>query len=573
MSQQDKIFENFPVVPDQVTLQKYLALPILEGPQSVTSVEIDSSVANPNNITFNVQPVPGSLISPLLLATFNMTVNVSTVDTGLAANAYPLSFGELTCFSDYPLMSLIQDTHVVIDGATVNEETAEVWPIRKNFIDPEHEKRWMHLQPTARDTLLIYDDCLAVNSMATSSPFFAYGGQNNKSRGWYIGDVESPLSISSNQQQGATPAVKTASFTIQMTSPLLISPFSEDPNQPGYDVRNRMSISLNLKNTNSMNFLKNVATTGIKITSISFSGVSACKLRVFYYNPPVSRPLADRSSRTFKTYTRTQINLPNVPTAGGITTLTSPSVNLGVTPERLIVAARKQVANYNCNEPDIYLPLQSVSVNYDNQSNLLSNCSVDQYFNMTRESGYNVDYPTFSGKVLGDALVSGTLNILPTTCSPYVFQFSKHIPNRAFLSPNSIQNVNASVKCVIGNQSAALNGATGYELVVLYEHLSLLVFENGQGITFDNGLFTRQDNVDASSKTVEAESSMSGGYNFMVKSMRKMKNGDGKMKLMEKINELERKVGELSTGSGKASGKASGQDYNNALIAKLKNHK
>ena len=66
---------------------------------------------------------------------------------------------------------------------------------------------------------------------------------------------------------------------------------------------------------------------------------------------------------------------------------------------------------------------------------------------------------------------------------------------------------------------------------------------------------------------------MTGGYNFMVKSMRKMKNGDGKMKLMEKINELERKVGELSTGSGKASGKASGQDYNNALIAKLKNHK
>ena len=118
---------------------------------------------------------------------------------------------------------------------------------------------------------------------------------------------------------------------------------------------------------------------------------------------------------------KAKINLPNVPTAGGITTLTSQSVNLGVTPERLIVAARKQVANYNCNEPDIYLPLQSVSVNYDNQSNLLSNCSVDQYFNMTRESGYYVDYPTFSGKVLGFAETSGTLNILPTTCFEYIF--------------------------------------------------------------------------------------------------------------------------------------------------------
>ena len=109
-----------------------------------------------------------------------------------------------------------------------------------------------------------------------------------------------------------------------------------------------------------------------------------------------------------------------------------------------------------------------------------------------------------------------------------------------------------------------------------YEHDAILVMQNGSATPFLNGLITHQQNVDASTMTATvAPSSELKGGNFARRalfSMRREKKeaGMSKKMLADEIHKLKLKLDEMGTsGSGKASGKASGYD-SNALFSKLR---
>ena len=573
MSQQDKIFNPYPSLDPALNLKSTLGLPVYEGAQNISSFKQSASTANSSNITWNYTPIPGTIVSPVVLCRIKPVV---TVQAGLAllATENVLEFGKSTCFSDYPVMEMINSSTVTIDTAQVDDETAQIWPLRKNLLSEEEENLYMKMQPVARDYLLNYTDYTGLEQV---SPFTGFGGEKDYSRGSYIGDSSQVLNVTANPVGDATTA-KNGTFTVSMTSPLLVSPFGMSPNSSGFDIRNKLTVSLNLKQLSQMSFLKSSLASGLTVTSLTLQP-SDCELIFFVYTPSIGRPLPAKSSHSYKKYTRTQLNI-NLPAVGTPVNVTSPSVNLGTVPTRAIIAGRRVVNEVNCNIPHSYLPLSNVSVNFDGQSNLLSNCSQSQYFAMSVESGMrHTDYQKFSGSVLTgppagtNAAADLQTFTKPTVCSPVYLTFGKHIQTRSFASPNTIQNVNCYVSANVSNQNVP---AGGYEFTVVYENDAIIVSENGVSINFSTGLLTNDD-VLASMKQEPvnwlSNLPMTGGMNWMDKSMRKVKDNSKKEMLYKQIEDLKDKVERLEmSGNGRASGRASGSELNNALLNKLKQH-
>ena len=351
MSQQDKIFNPYPSLDPALNLKSTLGLPVYEGAQNISSFKQSASTANSSNITWNYTPIPGTIVSPVVLCRIKPVVTVQS-GAGLLATQNVLEFGKSTCFSDYPVMEMINSSTVTIDTAQVDDETAQIWPLRKNLLSEEEENLYMKMQPVPRDYLLNYAD---YTGLEQASPFTGFGGEKDYSRGSYIGDSSQVLNITANPI-GDGAAAKTGIFTVSMTSPLLVSPFGMSPNSSGFDIRNKLTVSLNLKQLSQMSFLKSSLASGLTVTSLNLQP-SDCELIFFVYTPSIGRPLPAKSSHSYKKYTRTQLNI-NLPNVGTPVNVTSPSVNLGTVPTRAIIAGRRVVNEVNCNIPHSYLPLK-----------------------------------------------------------------------------------------------------------------------------------------------------------------------------------------------------------------------
>ncbi len=62
------------------------------------------------------------------------------------------------------------------------------------------------------------------------------------------------------------------------------------------------------------------------------------------------------------------------------TTLQSTDLQLSGMPDKLIIFARKHVADLRCNDTDLYSIITNISINFNNQAGLLSSMSQEQLF-------------------------------------------------------------------------------------------------------------------------------------------------------------------------------------------------
>jgi hypothetical protein len=567
-NQYDPVLNN--VIPE-------VKVPVISGAQEINAFKQAASTASSSGITWNYLPIGGTLVSPLVYWQQTMTV---TVQGGKAGSFTPntrtvLDIGGVHSFSRYPLLSMINNSIVTMDTATISEEYGEVWDATNQLIDSNSEKKWSSLQPVGPDVYAVNANIPAGD---VHSPFVGFGKSVDEyNRGGF--SISNVTAITNPVGDGAS--IQTATFTCTMTTPLLVKPFSlrADAVDGGFDLRNKLTVNLMFKQLSNMNFIRNKDAVPLTITNITMQNSDA-NLLMFVYMPHPTKPIPVRSSHVYHHITRSQINF--TPAAqGSKTSITSPSINLGVMPEKIIIFARKLKSQATPQDADAFLHIDNVSISLDGKSNLLSNATDQQLYNFSVEAGLQrKSWSVYSGSIVsaGNGNAADTLvTTLPTVSAPVYLDVGRHVQTNALAVPNEIGNFNCFVKCDVYSQFAP--GASNYELVVLYLHRAILTLQNGVGVVLNSGLLDRSEVLSVLNEPSQMwkDYKLYGGANWFEKEIYKNKKGKKDYGHLEnKLADLEEKYRQMEEkhrakeGEGRASGRASGFDPSQALIAKMK---
>jgi len=575
---ENKVFSTYnqydPVLSNVISEVK---VPVISGAQEINAIKQAASSASASGITWNYLPIGGTLVSPLVYWEQTMTV---TVSAGAVGNYTPtdqnvLDFANTHSLSRYPLLSMINNSIVTMDTATISEEYGEVWDATNQLIDTNSEKKWSSLQPVGPD---VYAVNSAIPANDLHDPFVPFGKSLDEyNRGGFsiskITTITNPV--------GTNAAAQVASFKFTMTTPLLVKPFSlrADAVDGGFDLRNKLTVNLMFKQLSNMNFIRNKSAVPLTVTNIDFQNSDA-NLLMFVYMPHPTKPIPVRSSHVYHHITRSQINF--TPAAvNGSTSITSPAINLGVMPEKIIIFARKLKSQATPQDADAFLHIDNVSISLDGKSNLLSNATDQQLYNFSVEAGLQrKSWSVYSGNVitaLDKSAENKLVTSVPTVSAPVYLDVGRHVQTNALAVPNEIGNFNCFVKCDVVSQFAP--GASNYELVVLYLHRAILTLQNGVGVVLNSGLLDRSEVLSVLNEPSQMwkDYKLYGGANWFEKEIYKNKKGKKDYGHLEnKLADLEEKYRQMEEkhrakeGEGRASGRASGFDPSQALIAKMK---
>jgi hypothetical protein len=268
------------------------------------------------------------------------------------------------------------------------------------------------------DRYVSYDDA----SLAVNSPINGYSDQTTVGEApngaWYDigftnvagGDIASPNwgDAGYTAAVGATQNVylKFSSIEKIVLSPFIFADSAEW--ETGLFGINNIQFVFNMKG-GEQRCLRNCSSSGVVINSVTLHPVNGspfegAQLNVQYLTPSLDIPLPAKSVVPYLEFPRyINANLSDIQ-AGASSTVSSTTIVLPQIPDMLIIYAKPQNYNdYTTNLPDLtvgdyYLPIDNISLNFDNFSGLLSSHKAWQLYSMAVHNGLEMTYEQWFGK-------------------------------------------------------------------------------------------------------------------------------------------------------------------------------
>ena len=217
------------------------------------------------------------------------------------------------------------------------------------------------------------------------------------------------------------------------------------------------------------------------------------------------------------------------------------SLQLNQIPDKLIIFVRKLASNQSYGDPDVALPINNISINFNNMSGILASASQVQLFQMTRENGCSSNYLDFTGAAMstrqgviayngqgvppytgvqnnvtavnalygatggpGNAATTLSQNtyiqqVVATSGSYLCLEFGKDIQlTEDFYAPGSLGNFNLQVQIGVNNYNGyGYDSSNPCEIVLITMNSGVFVCERGTSSTY-TGILTKQDVLEAS---------------------------------------------------------------------------
>jgi hypothetical protein len=489
-----------------------------------------------------------------------------------AAPAGGCGYGQYASLAPYPLHQLMTVASATINNNTVSINIRDVLPFIVRALDKGYLNSFNGMSATATDSLLKYSSgvSLASNPLGGGVPTLDTDMVGRGSI--YLKGYSCTVGTPTNQT--------TEVFTFHISEPLMISPFIYcDPksNAQGFYGIQNMNIVLNIGDTSrcfrgfdgvdgitssgtysatqryaspagdaiaalaavpaagstfrSLPVIKSV-TKGSTITPVfqntfllfTFltphpSDLMPARNIVPYYELP--RYITSLSTPTVITPTVAAPNtfLP-VDTNGG-TQLISQTLQLNQIPDRLVLMVRKPLGQQSFGDSDSFLPIRKVSINFNNNSGILSAARCEDLYRMSKDNGSNQSWNEWVGCVatpvvsltavdealpylqvpvvsqITQALPSATsFNVIPTCGSCLMLEFGKDIQLiEDFFSSGSLGNFNVQVQLAVDNYNQSIGSTV--EMVMITMNSGVFVCERGTSSTY-TGILTRADVLEAS---------------------------------------------------------------------------
>lgn len=228
----------------------------------------------------------------------------------------------------------------------------------------------------------------------------------------------------------------------------------------------------------------------------------------------------------------------------------SQTLQLNQIPDKLVIFVRKPLGQQKYGDSDAFLPIRSITINFNNNSGILSSARTQDLYRMSKDNGSNQSWNEWCGYVntpYTTTTNSGSL-IIPkrfpgsdTTVAPInssfvsaatvgsclMLEFGKDIQLvEDFFAPGSLGNFNIQVTVAVENNNPSISTSEtsilgNAELVMITMNSGVFVCERGTSSTY-TGILTRADVLEASEQDAYSRSDVKrmvgGGFLDMLKS-------------------------------------------------------
>lgn len=443
----------------------------------------------------------------------------AALNTGVA-----LSCDSLNAF---PVSQCMQTIQATINNTTVSMNVQDTLNALLRFHDSRDLNEYMGLCPYLVDRMGVY------NAPANSSSAFQSQGVTVLDEA-FLPRSAYPVRITAGTVvTPATAAATTVNVEFECWEPLLVSPFiwaKPEVNCQGiYGVQN-ISVVANFGSALRMvRHLSQRIAAGDCVSSATITGVriNNAQLYLNYLTPQPSSVMVPRNVVPY-------VEVPRYYLADGISIgasaltnrslieatpatgeVRSNNLQLNQIPDKLIIAFEPtSVAGTsygaNLSVPDFYAVINRLSLNFNNQSGLLSTWTEKDLFHASRDAGSKQSWSEFSGQIqapaiaqngldrntpITTALTFGPLN-LPTSGSIVMLQFGKDIELPDYYAPGSIGNFNLQINANISHFQPA---SCTYRMLVITVNSGVFVTEKGTSNPY-TALLRKEDVLNASSQ-------------------------------------------------------------------------
>ena len=505
---------------------------VCKGGQSVTPAQFNAISASASNHSFNIQcPSQETILDRKVIWRCTTSIKVTIALAGTFTTALPtvgqvLGYGcnnvnfPSSSLGAFPLHQLCSTMTSTINNTNVTINIRDVLPFILRFNDKRTLSRYNGTTPTAFDVYQKYSD--AVGSINNPLGSFSNSADNDLvQRGAFAVDITAydnttgsvgPVALDAEAQPGHN-----YTFTITFTSaePLLLSPWMfANPaynNQGMYGIQN-LNFVFNIGDCSRVfrTSVKQYPSLASVIPNNEYGQIGPAvltndpfqnsQLLFTFLTPHPSDMMPARNVVPYYELPRFISTNIGAIASGFPATVTTQTLQLNQIPDKLIVAVRKQMGQQKNNDADCFLPINSVSIQFNNQAGILSSATQQDLYQMSVKSGSNQSWYEFCGKANTSASNTASA-IVKTSGSILCLEFGRDIqlPEDWYAS-GSLGNFNLQVQLnVLNNTEDNIDNTNPYEIVLITMNSGVFVCERGTSQVY-TGILTKQDVIDASSK-------------------------------------------------------------------------
>lgn len=466
---------------------------------------------------------------------------------------------------DFPLTNAIRNIEIDFDGTTKTVNIADIFPAAKYYCYTEEEmKTWSTLSPTLLDNNFFFNTGANSNVLAGYSnsglSFVPSRGQfsvksYNVRRNNQTGGVQayfrlsydfcepiyiSPLNLNASQSFREPGIVGMSNFKIQITWKTPNEIFSSCfclpiMNDEAYIGNSRFVFNVTPESNATLTFPalleRGTDYNGINVNDWTInSKIENIKCLIGIITLPDTRIVPEVNTYNWIDYDvkKKAYSIggnPNQPTKErffsdnfslstvphGILIWASPTTNGRLYSNILGTSSgTPNTAIPVFSLPDIFLPISNVSLDIANQTNVMSNYSPEQLFQINCDNGYK--FYNYSNTGMGGNYISSqsfsndtNLNVLFPRGAPLYLKFGKNIElSDSSISPGTGLNFNVSYNLDVLNMTP---NAMDFTVTTIFIYEGVFTIGVEKGSSFATSLLTRQNVIDAATSNVAIDSS------------------------------------------------------------------
>ena len=516
-------FEKVLVKDPRLDVVDSIKYAVVKGGQNVTASPFGAISESDSQVIWNIQvPSEQTIID-------RRVIWFSTLQFTTGAESGTQIYGVTWSLASFPLHQLLTNMSVTINNNTVSCNINDALPAIIRLLCCDDLQAFNSGTPTFADTQAWYNNTVHFNNL--NSPLNSlWGCTDNRvpHRGCYA------------PKNNPSVGVAQTAWVFELYEPLLISPFifsNLRANSQGFYGIQNMNIILNKGGLPNRVARGNVVITANTVSTSGGGSTPSSRLLFMFLTPHPSDLMPARNIVPFYELPRYITNGPlatiattAVADGNGLYSLQLPlnkdsqilnTLQLNQIPDKLIIYVRRTPTNVST-QPDVALPLGSISINFNNNSGILASASPYQLWEMSRNNGLTstwTDYKGVGASVVPSADPNAQYSIIGTVGSYLVLEFGKDIQlTEDFYAAGSLGNFNLQVTLneIKNNTTTDLTTSSGYQIVMITMNSGVFVNERGTSSTY-TGILTKQDVLEASQQdhyTHDDVGRMVGGFDF-----------------------------------------------------------
>ena len=452
---------------------------VQSGASQTTYQPFPATSASNSALIFNVQvPSENVVLGRDILISTGITFTLTA--GGVIAGDPAIDLGNTDALQAFPFNSLLNTATAQINNTTVSINTQDVLPSILRMNNSRELYRYNSMTPSLPDQAYAqYADAIGTNNNPLASYSTASYDLDQVPRGAFPLDV---VSVVHTITAGGTDASLISTnvndtwvivLQTYVAEPLFLSPFiwgNPEFNSQGLLGINNISFTFNIDATAKRLFSSSSGyITGISLgqsgNNNAFTSSGTIGVRPVPTNPAVlMRFLSTQPSDLIQTknivpyidyprYLTVSGNNPPM-NAGATATLTSSNLQINQIPDLFLITIRKPMSLQTFDDSMSQFIINSVSINLNNQSGLLSSASQYDLWRMSSRNGSAQSFVEFGGQALVNVPATGAGAIVFTTGSVLVINPAYDLSLPDYITCGSLGNYNFQFSVSVTNQFA-----------------------------------------------------------------------------------------------------------------------